>query len=245
MSYIRHIRISGAPRPWRRGGGAGYKRRLTRDNRGPPVLSDAVTAFVTLFVVVDPIGLAPMFVALTQGSPPAERRRIGLIAVAVAAGILTVFGLAGEAALGFLGISMAAFRISGGLLLFLIALEMVFERRSQRRARQGAEEPVAAHDPSVFPLATPLLAGPGAIASLILLLGRHQGDLAGQATVFAVLYALLALALAMFFMGGLIERLLRRTGVMVVSRLLGMVLAALAVQFVLDGLADFGVIGRA
>lgn len=209
------------------------------------MLSDAVTAFVMLFVVVDPIGLAPVFVALTQGATAAERRRIGLIAVAVAAGILTVFGLAGEAALGFLGISMAAFRISGGLLLFLIALEMVFERRSQRRARQGPDDPVAAHDPSVFPLATPLLAGPGAIASLILLLGRHQGDLAGQATVFAVLYALLALALAMFFMGGLIERLLRRTGVMVVSRLLGMVLAALAVQFVLDGLADFGVIGRA
>ena len=214
------------------------------------MLNDAITAFVTLFVVIDPIGLAPIFVALTQGAHPAERRRIGITAVAVAAAILTLFGLAGEAALGFLGISMAAFRISGGLLLFLIALEMVFERRSQRRERQGegeaGEDPAAgdapAHDPSVFPLATPLLAGPGAIASLILLLGRHQGDLAGQATVFAVLYALLALALVMFFLGGVIERLLRRTGVLVVTRLLGMILAALAVQFVLDGLADFGLL---
>jgi multiple antibiotic resistance protein len=208
------------------------------------MLNDAITAFVTLFVVIDPVGLAPLFVALTQGTPAVERRRIGLIAVAVAAAILTLFGLAGEAALGFLGISMAAFRISGGLLLFLIALDMVFERRTQRRERQGEEDRAhePRHDPSVFPLATPLLAGPGAIASLILLLGRQQGDLAGQATVFAVLYALLLLALAMFFLGGVIERLLRRTGVLVVTRLLGMVLAALSVQFVLDGLADFGLL---
>ncbi|HUF86916.1 MAG TPA: MarC family protein [Thermohalobaculum sp.] len=206
------------------------------------MLNDAITAFVTLFVVVDPIGLAPLFVALTQGASAAERRRIGMIAVAVAAGILTLFGLAGEAALGFLGISMPAFRISGGLLLFLIALEMVFERRTQRRERQGEDERGPAHDPSVFPLATPLLAGPGAIATLILLLGRHQGDLAAQAMVFAVLYALLLLALVMFFLGGVIERILRRTGVLVVSRVLGMILAALAVQFVLDGLADFGLL---
>ena len=206
------------------------------------MLADAVTAFVTLFVVIDPIGLAPLFVALTQGASATERRRIGAIAVAVAAAILTLFGLVGEAALGFLGISMAAFRISGGLLLFLIALDMVFERRTERREKQGGEERAPAHDPSVFPLATPLLAGPGAIASLILLIGRHQGDLAGQATVFAVLYALLALALAMFFLGDAIERLLRRTGVLVVTRLLGMILAALSVQFVLDGLADFGLL---
>lgn len=214
------------------------------------MLSDAITAFVTLFVVIDPIGIAPLFVALTQGASPAERRRIGIIAVTVAAAILTVFGLAGEAALGFLGISMAAFRISGGLLLFMIALDMVFERRTERRERQRGNDgedgqnpaPAPSHDPSVFPLATPFLAGPGAIATLILLIGRHQGDLAGQLTVFAVLYALLALALVMLFLGGVIERLLRRTGVLVVTRLLGMILAALSVQFVLDGLADFGLV---
>ena len=222
-------------------------------------MNDVFTAFVTLFVVIDPIGLAPLFVALTQGAAADERRRIGIVAVAVAAAILTLFGLVGEAALGFLGISMAAFRISGGLLLFLIALEMVFERRTQRRERQGQNarhddgqddrahataesDDAPRHDPSVFPLATPLLAGPGAIASLILLLGRQQGDLAGQLAVFAVLYALLLLVLAAFFLGGVIERLLRRTGVLVVTRLLGMILAALAVQFVLDGLADFGLL---
>lgn len=208
---------------------------------GDAMLNEAITAFVTLFVVIDPIGLGPMFVALTQGSTAAERRRIGIIAVSVAAGILTVFGLAGDSVLAFLGISLPAFRISGGLLLFMIALDMVFERRVQRREqRAGGEDALPSNDPSVFPLATPLLAGPGAIATVILLTGRQAGDLAGQATVLAVLYVLLLLTLIMFFLGGYIERLLRRTGVIVVSRLFGMLLAALSVQFVLDGLADFG-----
>lgn len=205
------------------------------------MLNEAITAFVTLFVVIDPIGLGPLFVALTQGASAAERRRIAITGITVAAGILTLFGLAGESVLAFLGISLAAFRISGGLLLFLIALDMVFERRTQRREEKTAEgERAPAHDPSVFPLATPLLAGPGAIATIILLIGSHKGDLVGQATIFAVLYGLLLIVLASFFLGGMIERLLRRTGILVVTRLLGMLLAALSVQFVLDGLADFG-----
>lgn len=205
------------------------------------MLNEAVTAFVTLFVVIDPIGLGPLFVALTQGATPAERRRIGLTSVLVAAGILMIFGLAGDSVLAFIGISMAAFRISGGLLLFLIALDMVFELRTQRRERRTAEggrDPT--HDPSVFPLATPMLAGPGSIATVILLSGKYQGDLAGQAMVFGVLCLLLLLALATFLLGGVIERILQRTGVLVVTRLLGMLLAALSVQFVLDGLANFG-----
>jgi len=209
------------------------------------MLNEAIAAFVTLFVVIDPIGLGPMFIALTQGASAAERRRIGITSVTVAAGILTIFGLAGDSVLAFLGISLAAFRISGGLLLFLIALDMVFERRTQRREQRTAEEERApAHDPSVFPLATPMLAGPGSIATVILLVGAYQGNLAGQAMIFGVLYALLLLALASFFLGGVIERILRRTGVLVVTRLLGMLLAALAVQFVLDGLADFGLLTR-
>jgi len=209
------------------------------------LFNEAITAFVTLFVVIDPIGLGPMFVALTQGASHAERRRIGMIAVAVAAGVLTVFGLAGDKLLSFLGISFPAFRISGGLLLFLIALEMVFERRNRRREQNvDSQDQGPAHDPSVFPLATPLLAGPAAIATVVLLVGGQQGDLAGQAVVFGVVYLLLLLALAMFFLGGVIERLLGRTGVLVLSRLFGMLLAALAVQFVLDGLADFGLVAR-
>ena len=205
------------------------------------MLNEAVTAFVTLFVVIDPIGLAPLFVALTQGASAAERRRIGLTGVVVAAGILTLFGLAGEAVLAFLGISMAAFRISGGLLLFLIALDMVFERRTERREKRTDEEQrEPAHDPSVFPLATPLLAGPGSIATMILLVGSYQGNVAGQVMVFGVLFGLLGLVLVSFFLGGLIERVLRRTGILVVTRLLGMLLAALSVQFVLDGIAAYG-----
>lgn len=209
------------------------------------MLDEAITAFVTLFVVIDPIGLGPLFVALTQGATAAERRRIAVTGVVVAAGILTVFGLAGDSVLSFLGISMAAFRISGGMLLFLIALDMVFEKRTARREQKAAEEERApANDPSVFPLATPLLAGPGAIASIILLAGAHQGDLAGQAMIFGVLYALLLLVLVGFFLGGVIERVLRRTGALVVTRLFGMLLAALSVQFVLDGLAEYSLFTR-
>jgi multiple antibiotic resistance protein len=206
------------------------------------MLNEAITAFVMLFVVIDPIGLGPMFVALTQGATPAERRRIALTGVLVGAAILTAFGLAGDSALNFIGISMPAFRISGGLLLFLIAVEMVFEKRTRRREEKtGADERAPAADPSVFPLATPLLAGPAAIATMILLVGEQQGDLWGQAMMFGVLYALLLLVLVSFLLGGLIERALGRTGVLVVTRLFGMLLAALSVQFVLDGLVDYGV----
>jgi multiple antibiotic resistance protein len=209
------------------------------------MLNEAITAFVMLFVVIDPIGLGPMFVALTQGATASERRRIGLTGVLVGAAILTVFGLAGDSALKFIGISMPAFRISGGLLLFLIAVEMVFEKRTQRREEKtGAEEQVAAADPSVFPLATPLVAGPAAIATMILLVGEQQGDLAGQAMIFGVLYGLLLLVFVMFLLGGVIERALGRTGVLVVTRLFGMLLAALSVQFVLDGLSDYGVLAQ-
>src|SRR6056297_2610876 len=125
--------------------------------------SAALAAFITLFVVIDPIGLAPMFVALSSGMDRRHRRAVGLRACLVALGILCVFALFGNALLGGLGISLPAFRIAGGLLLFFIALEMLFERRTQRREGQTNDE---AHDPSVFPLATPLIAGPGAMATM-------------------------------------------------------------------------------
>jgi multiple antibiotic resistance protein len=194
-----------------------------------------ITVFVTLFVVIDPIGLTPLFVALTQGEAPGHRRAIALRACALAAVILTLFGLLGEHVLGFVGISMPAFRIAGGLLLFLTALEMLFERRQKRRDEQAETVP----DPSVFPLATPLIAGPGAIASTILLVGQAHGATQVLATLL-VMVAVIACALVLFLSAGLIERLLGKTGTNVVTRLLGMLLAALAVQFVLDGLAAFG-----
>ena len=133
-----------------------------------------ITAFTTLFVIIDPIGLLPMFVALTQGMDARARRAIALRGTMIAFGILLLFGVLGEAVLGFVGISMAAFKIAGGVLLFLTALEMLFERRAKRREDQAEDD---RPDPSVFPLAIPLMAGPGAIASMILLTGQVEGDL--------------------------------------------------------------------
>ncbi len=204
--------------------------------------TEAITAFVALFVVIDPIGLAPIFVALTQGVTAVARRRIAIRACAIGFGLLLLFGLAGESVLGFLGISMAAFRIAGGILLFLTALDMLFERRTKRREDQAAEDGPE-DDPSVFPLATPLIGGPGAIATMILLTGQAGGDPAHIAGVIGVMAAVLVCVLGMFLMAGVLERLLGRVGTNVVTRLLGMLLAALSVQFVLDGLRDFGILG--
>ena len=196
-----------------------------------------ITAFVTLFVIIDPIGLTPLFVALTQGMTAQARRAIGLRACVTAAFILCLFAAFGEAVLGFVGISMPAFRIAGGVLLFLTALDMLFERRTKRREHQADEED--GPDPSVFPLAIPLIAGPGAIASVILLAGQSPGW-QGLVATLAVMVAVLLIVLLLFLSAGLLERALGKTGINVVTRLLGMLLAALSVQFVLDGLRAFG-----
>jgi len=197
-----------------------------------------ITSFVTLFVIIDPIGLTPIFLALTQGATPQERRSIAIRAAFTAMFLLALFAAFGEAVLGFAGISMAAFRVAGGVLLFITALDMLFERRTKRRENQG-EEAVEADDPSVFPLSIPLIAGPGSIATVILLSGQKPG-LEGFALVMCVVVAVLIVMLAMFLSSGLFERALGKTGINVVTRLLGMLLAALSVQFVLDGLRDFG-----
>ncbi|MFC7705027.1 MarC family protein [Plastorhodobacter daqingensis] len=190
-----------------------------------------ITAFVALFVVIDPIGLAPLFIALTAGMTQRERVAVGLRACAVSIALLTLFGLAGEGVLAFIGISMPAFRIAGGILLFLTALDMLFDRRAPRREGQT----IPAEDPSVFPLAMPLIAGPGAMATMILLAGQTESNLALLA-VHLVMAAVVAMCFLLFLLAGPIERVLGRTGTLVVTRLLGMLLAALSVQFVIDGL---------
>lgn len=195
-----------------------------------------ITAFVTLFVVIDPVGLTPLFIMLTKGADQRHRRGVALRACLIAFALLTLFGFFGESVLGFVGISMPAFRIAGGILLFLTALDMLFERRSQRRQGQSASQ----NDPSVFPLATPLIGGPGAIATMILLTGQSQG-MTELLLIHLVLLAVLTVVLAMFLAGTLLERVLGDTGINVISRLLGMLLAALSVQFVLDGLHTFGI----
>jgi len=199
-------------------------------------LAPYVTAFVTLFVIVDPVGLAPLFVALTQGMTPEHRRAVAIRATLLGGGLLTLFGLLGDALLGFVGISMPAFRIAGGILLFLTALDMLFERRKKRREDQATH----ADDPSVFPLATPLIAGPGALATMILLTGAQPDDWGWIAAVHGVMAAVMGVTFLFFLSAGLIERALGPTGINVVTRLLGMLLAALSVQFVLDGLLAFG-----
>lgn len=204
------------------------------------LLAEYITAFVTLFVVVDPIGLAPLFIALTQGQSARARIKVGLRATLIAAGLLTLFGLFGDKILVGIGISMPAFRIAGGVLLFLTALEMLFERRTQRREGQQAEP---AHDPSVFPLATPLIAGPGAMATMILLAGAPDATATDILGVHLVMLAVLGCVFALFLVATPLERLLGRTGTMVVTRLLGMLLAALAIQFILDGLKGAGLMG--
>ena len=197
-----------------------------------------LTAFVTLFVVIDPIGLAPIFIALTPGQSGAERRRIGARSLVIAAVLLTLFGLTGDAILSAIGISISAFRIAGGLLLFLTALDMLFERRTERREGQ-ADGDQPSHDPSVFPLAMPLLAGPGALATMILLVGENQG-VGHVVMVHLMMLIVLGICMVLFALATPLARALGRTGVMVVTRLLGMLLAALSVQFVIDGLKGSG-----
>ena len=200
-----------------------------------------ITSFVTLFVIIDPIGLTPLFVALTQDMTVKQRRAIAIRATLTSAGILALFAVFGEALLGFIGISMAAFEIAGGILLLLTALDMLFQRRSKRR-EDTAEEEDDLDDPSVFPLAIPLIAGPGSIATVILLAGTHPG-FTGLGLSLAVMLLVLMVTFIFFEAATPLERLLGKTGINVVSRLLGMLLAALAVQFMLNGLQDFGVLG--
>jgi len=197
----------------------------------------AFAVFITLIVVVDPIGLAPLFVALTGGMEPHERRRIAFRACIIAFIILAIFGLFGENFLSAVGISMPAFRISGGVLLFITALDMLFERRTQRRENNASSE----NDPSVFPLAMPLIAGPGAMTSMILLTGEHP-DVLGQSVVFAVMFGVIVIVFAMFMVSGILARVMGRTGIVVTTRLFGIFLSALSVQFILDGLSDFGLV---
>ncbi len=199
-----------------------------------------ITTFVTLFIVLDPFALAPLFLALTRGMSPHMRRSVAIRSCLMGTALLIVFGAFGEAVLGFIGISMPAFRIAGGILLFLTALDMLFERRTKRREDQVEHDDH--EDPSIFPLGIPLIAGPGAIATVILLTGEHEG-LIGLSWVLGTMLFVMCLVFVSFLSAGLLERALGKTGISVVTRVLGMLLAALAVQFVLDGLRGFGLAG--
>ncbi|WP_254424291.1 MarC family protein [Thalassospira marina] len=265
------------------------------------MLSELIAAFVTLFVIVDPVGLVPVFLVLTQDTNTAHRRRMAIRACITSFLILTAFALLGEKLLGIFGIHMPAFRISGGTLLFLIALEMLFERRGKKRNERAeqvhqefeheedaalgessngttasatspapvglnasesastmnasqaatasavppakpatsnttAEDDEEHEDVSIFPMSIPFLAGPGSIATVMLLMGKYQDNIVMQTGVIGVVGLVMVCALIMFLLSGLVAKRLSPTVATVISRLLGMILAALAIQFIIDGI---------
>ena len=196
------------------------------------------SALVTFFVIIDPPGCAPIFASLTQGATPAQRRMMAIRSVLIASGILLFFGLFGEDLLGALGVSLDAFRIAGGIMLFLIALEMVFEKRTERRESRAQEINATPEieDISVFPMAIPMIAGPGSIASLMLLMSRSDG-LDESLIVLGALAAVLLLTMVTLLLAGPLMRLLGHKVEAMITRILGVILAALAAQFVIDGVA--------
>jgi multiple antibiotic resistance protein len=195
-----------------------------------------VSALVTLIVVIDPVGLVPTFLAVTHGSSHEERRGITARACLIAGGILAGTALVGNWLLNVLSITIPAFRIAGGLLLFSVAYEMVLGVRIGRQSKQ-AEEAIEERvtDVAAFPLAIPLMAGPGAITATLLLAGQARTDPLLLAVLLGTVLLAMAACLVAFFVATRIDRLLGITGNVVLSRLLGVLLAALAVQFIMDG----------
>jgi multiple antibiotic resistance protein len=196
------------------------------------VTEQLISAFVTLLVVIDPIGLGPIFLGLTGGMDEMTRRKIALQASIIAFCVLAGSALIGDWLLGQLGISLAAFRIAGGLLLFAIAFEMVFQRRAERKTDQAGQPGTAI---AAFPLAIPLMAGPGAITAMILLAGRLGREPVALTALIAIMGVMLLASYLVFLSATWLERLLGTQGQAVLGRLLGVLLAALAVQFVADG----------
>ena len=195
-----------------------------------------ISAFVTLFVVIDPPGCAPIYASLTTGASAQQRRSMAIRATVIAGLILVFFAMFGEALLSFLHIDLDSFRIAGGIMLFMIAIDMVFEKRTERR-EQRAEKVAASHveDVSVFPMAMPMLAGPGSIASVMLLVAQNNG-LDRAFVIFGALLLVLLLTLGALLAAGPLMRFIGNKGEAVITRLLGVLLAALAAQFVIDGL---------
>jgi multiple antibiotic resistance protein len=212
------------------------------------VLSLLLASFVTFFVAIDPVATAPMFSTMTSAMTPDWRRQMAWKSVAIATGILVAFAFGGAWLLEQIQVSMDAFRIAGGMLLFLIAVDMLFEKRAERRderaekvAQHQAEHPEHQDDISVFPLAIPLIAGPGAIASIMLFFAEHE-DLASRGAILLGAGANLALCLVAFLASGSISRVMGPTVGSMLTRVFGILLAALAAQFVVDGIRNaFGI----
>ena len=210
-----------------------------------------ISAFVTLFLVIDPPGCAPIYAGLVAGASAAQARAMAIRATVIAGLILLAFALFGQALLGAMHIGLDAFRIAGGIMLFLIALDMVFEKRTQRR-EQRAEKVKAGHsssgvqpgadgppidDVAVFPMAMPMIAGPGSIATVMLLMSRSSGPQA-MGVILLALAAVMGLTLLALLAARTLMRLVGAQGEAVLTRLLGVLLAALAAQYVIDGVKN-------
>jgi multiple antibiotic resistance protein len=201
-----------------------------------PSFDNIFNAFVTILVTIDPPGLAPLFLAVTRGMNRDERRQVSIRASIIGFAVMALFAVAGASILSIFGITLPAFRVAGGFLLFFIAFEMVFERRQDRKEKISdvAITKDMIHNIAAFPLAIPLIAGPGAISATVLLSGSFQG-FAAQATLVGIILACLVLTYLVFVLSERIDRFLGQTGRSILTRLLGVILAALAVQFVADG----------
>ena len=201
-------------------------------------------ALTTFFATIGPIDVATMFAAFTVATPRRERRRIAVKACLIALAILITFALIGRFMLDSLGISLAALRAAGGILLLLIGIDMVFARHSgaTTTTTDETDEAIEKHDVAVFPLATPLIAGPGAIGATLLLAEAH-GDLLHQAIILSSLTVIVGLTLISMLMAGEINRFLGVTGMQVITRIFGIILSALAVQFLFDGIAQSHIFG--
>ncbi|TGY90554.1 MarC family protein [Marinicauda algicola] len=200
-------------------------------------------SLVTFFVVIDPIGVAPIFAGLTENSTPRHRRIMAVKSVLIATVVLFGFAYGGDWLLGALHVSLDAFRAAGGVLLFMLALDMIFEKRTERREERAERweeehEPATrpAEDISVFPMAIPMLAGPGAIASIMLFMSEAGSSLPNQGLVLAGMIANLAVCLVLFLLVGPLMRLIGDTLAAMITRILGVILAALAAQFIFDGI---------
>ncbi len=210
----------------------------------PFVLETGLVAFTTFFATISPVDVAALFAALTSGESGRYRRVMAVKGTLIATAILLVFALFGDVLLERMGIGLPALRAAGGILLLLIAIDMVFARPSGSTSTTKDEtaEAELKKDISVFPLATPLIAGPGAMGAAILLIAEAEGDLALQEMVIAALLTVLAITLVLLLVAAQVQRLLGVTGLNVISRVIGVLLAALAVQFIFDGIATSGLL---
>jgi multiple antibiotic resistance protein len=211
-----------------------------------PLFDLALSSLVTFFVIIDPLGLIPVFNGLAEGMTAHDRRRLAYRGVVIGTGVLLLFAIGGEPLLDALGIPLPAFRAAGGAMLFLIAIEMMFQNRVARRnetAQSAAHEPQV-EDVAIFPLAIPLLAGPGAITSVLLLASRHRGALLEESIVLAAMAFVMLVTLATFLASERLGRIVGPTLAAIATRLLGILLAAVAVEYMVVGVRDIWTAAR-